>query len=405
MKAFAAAVVFILINQASAQDNSCYRFLISTDTSEAGLSYTGYFISYLNTLYDKQVLKLHHLQKMKSELELQQALSNPLEKKVGIRTKAEIHLDVLNFYIKNEELDKAQLLLWLVEFLNKKEKEQNSRTNTEGETQHPYVKMQFHPVKGGRFIKGHGRYKKEIDPIPAAIDYDFEVMATPVTRFMWLQEMGELPLKLIETEKYDLPMTDITLWSLMQFANQLSGKKGYQPAYDLSGINFNGKASNGTLTPVLPAGTPREQLKAEDEFLKVAHRIIRNSLNKNGFRIPTALEEEFLLTDRGRSATQYFTGITDEESFSEVAWYSGNSRSSMHLVKEKKPLVIDGFEFFDLYGNTIEINFDTESNTLNSRCGDSCVDMNCINPAHENCMSISASKSGSKSFRLVRTLP
>src|SRR5262249_18829825 len=72
-----------------------------------------------------------------------------------------------------------------------------------------------------------------------------------------------------------------------------------------------------------------------------------------GFRLPTEAEQEYLLTDRGRSSTGYFSGV-DENNLKDHAWYDSNSGRKTHPVAQLAPQMIDGKDFHDLHGNVRE---------------------------------------------------
>ena len=68
----------------------------------------------------------------------------------------------------------------------------------------------------------------------------------------------------------------------------------------------------------------------------------------NGYRLPKEAEWEYAC--RAGSTTKYFFGDRWQD-LGEYAWYSGNSKDTVHPVGQKKP---NAFGLFDMYGNVSE---------------------------------------------------
>jgi formylglycine-generating enzyme required for sulfatase activity len=93
-----------------------------------------------------------------------------------------------------------------------------------------------------------------------------------------------------------------------------------------------------------------ELSKSSDPILK---QLIPDNRKRDYYRLPTEAEWEYVVRDRGRaSGTWPFGG--NGANPEKYAWYSANSSNITHPVAEKLPLTIDGYQFFDLYGNVQE---------------------------------------------------
>jgi hypothetical protein len=71
------------------------------------------------------------------------------------------------------------------------------------------------------------------------------------------------------------------------------------------------------------------------------------------YRLPTQAEWEFVERGRGTIKTKYFFG-DDPAKMPQYAWYDKNWNDAGHPVAKLKPLVVDGQNFYDLYGSVPE---------------------------------------------------
>src|SRR5690606_36380357 len=81
------------------------------------------------------------------------------------------------------------------------------------------------------------------------------------------------------------------------------------------------------------------------------------------YRLPTEAEWEFVVRGRGQYNDKYHFG-SQESQLGDYAWFYGNSGNQTHPVAQKKPLVIDGKEFYDMHGNVWEWTHDWYGNKL-----------------------------------------
>jgi formylglycine-generating enzyme required for sulfatase activity len=134
----------------------------------------------------------------------------------------------------------------------------------------------------------------------------------------------------------DNPVENITWWSALAFANKISEALGLPAAYDLSGVNFaSGSAEAGDLRAL--GGELKINAPGGDIY------------QTEGFRLPTVAELDYLLSDRGR-AKQFFTGM-NRGNLEDYAWFVRNAEHTTQPVAQLKPNIIDGKQFFDLFGN------------------------------------------------------
>ena len=374
---------------------ACNQFL-SSENDTATIGFADQFVSYLAVLYEARVISLENLYSMVKELEQKKPLNNPLAED-QTRSEDNVHSEYLEAYIKSEFVDKDKLLILLNNFLKMKDNERKNRKASEEKTSKNHLEIEWHPVKGGNFkLKEIWMYKDEEKQ--TRIDHDFEVMSTPVTLLMWKKVMGSLPLEYSPNQQSDFPIGYVTIWSIMEFANRLSIVNGFEPAYDYKNVfQFGGSAIDGTLKAI------RSNKLSSKEFEKKVMEIFRESLKKKGYRLPTFSEQHYLLTDRGRSKSDFFTGI-NENNVSNFAWYKDNSGDLIHPVAELGPLKIDGYKFYDLFGNVLQVCFSEQKNELQAQGGAYQDDLGSI--SNTGLFAISELNRGeSISFRLVRTLP
>ena len=325
---------------------------LSSDGKE--LNKTESFLAYATTLFKAGVINTLDIQAWIDALEQSNELINPLYKKINSQSSSLYHSETLQGYVQQADLlDKKIILDWMKAFLAKNESTQKNRNQSEEVTKKAVTPLKFYPIAPGKFKMGSAKNDVELTTA-------FEMMSTPVTVSMWFEIYGYVPHlskydsmvlqrdksgNIIKVLQPDFPMIQVSWWAAIDFANKLSEKFKLPPAYDTSQVDFSKStgAKYGTLRPSDQAAFSSLKINAHEQNIYLAQ----------GFRLPTQAEQEFVLTDRGRSAGAYFSNV-DISNLHEYAWFIDNSDRKFHPIGEKKALIIDGHPFFDLFGNVAE---------------------------------------------------
>lgn len=179
----------------------------------------------------------------------------------------------------------------------------------------------FHEIKPGSFEMG------EVDhQIHTEITKPFEMAATLTTQLVWR--------KIVELAKKRYPQTYEAL-----NADPSHFKGNLNPVEEISynDVQLWLEAANA----LLDAGDP-EALKLMPGYRK-----------GTALRLPTDAEWEFVVRARGAVQGAYHFG-DDASELDEYAWNAANSDEKTHPVAEKRPLIVDGKEFYDFNGNVWE---------------------------------------------------
>lgn len=305
---------------------------------------TDQFIAYLWSLVDQNLVKEAGLLRFSLELKKGRVV-NPITSDQK-RTVLELHEPYEEFekYIRGPGLDLSKISEWVESKITSLHQTKVARDHTKVMTKDPHLGMKFYPIPRGEFLMGNHEndVKSSGQQVKVKLSHDFEMMSTKVTQKMWMDLMRANPS--FHQGDLDYPVENITWWSAVVYANKLSEKQGYKPAYDLSGIKWDAKtsASKGTLLPEL-------ETLARLEFDK--HN--KNIYETEGYRLPTDAEAEYVRRDLGRALTQYHFG-NDEQELKKYAWHHENSKGVIHPVAELLPLKINGNPFYDLHGLLFE---------------------------------------------------
>ena len=188
------------------------------------------------------------------------------------------------------------------------------------------------------------KWGEQEEAVPVKLTNAFEIMDKPVTQKQWVDIMEKNPSKFAKGEhsivvgsvtmQPDNPVEMISWWSALEFANRLSEKHGLAPVYDMSGMEFEGSAAQGTLERV------SGELKINSPDGDFYHA--------GGYRLPTEAEWEYAA--RGGTSTAYSFGDNEAE-LGKYAWWRDNSGGHTHPValKRKNP-----YELHDMHGNVWE---------------------------------------------------
>lgn len=304
----------------------CSRYLIES---------TQGFIAYVGFLLDESLIGVDELEFFERELKSGKVI-NPISV-IKKKTDPALHepYEELQNYLEAGKLNLPILSDWIRRVLATEDKKRKSREAAEKETKDINQAMIFNPIPRGAFRMGEEGYGTLI-----TLPRDIEMMSTKVTQKMWVALMGENPSHFKHDP--DLPVEQFSFWSALHFLNRLSIKRGYKPAYNLSGIVWKPgtRAEDGTLS------VDKEHLKEVNAILN------RNNLSiyeAEGYRLPTDAEAEYVRKNLGKAKTNYLFGDSDED-LGKYAWFSSNSDYKTHPVAQKLPLVVNGNPFYDLYG-------------------------------------------------------
>ena len=314
--------------------------------------------SYLGLLLERQIIEESKLVRFKEGLE-EGKLVNPISaEEAWLSVAFRIHHDKIQRYLDETSLDKKELLDWSNAFLEEWARVRVRREETREETQSLDQKLKFHPVRPGRFEMGEGDHKT-----PVILTYPMEVQSTPVTQKHWVEIMGKNPSHFAKGEdsvvinidgkrvilQPDHPVENVTWWSVLEFANRLSKEHGFEPAYDLSGIDWKPgtRAEDGTLDAKSGEVRIYVQGRSYNPYEgDIYYRV-------EGYRLLTEAEQEYMLRAAGQSRGLYSFG-DNEADLKDHAWFADNSDGHTHPVGLLTALVIDSREFYDLHGNVRE---------------------------------------------------
>jgi formylglycine-generating enzyme required for sulfatase activity len=181
--------------------------------------------------------------------------------------------------------------------------------------------MVFHTVAPGKFMMGE--VGKQIE---TEITKPFQMAATQTTQIVWRKVA-------------------------------LRAKERFPGKYDA--LNADPSRFEGDLRPVEQISWEDIQLwlSALNELAVSGDVVVEVAMpgHKPGeiYRLPTEAEWEFVVRARGEAPGKYHFG-ENEKDLADFAWFGGNSEHQTHPVAQKKPLVVDGQEFYDMHGNVSE---------------------------------------------------
>lgn len=308
----------------AAMNFDCQTPLLSK-SSELVLKPSEQFIGYLGRLLETQVIGNPEIEKVVSEIERIGGISNPIsEEAAALDYDQYIHRAGFQKLIDAGGIDQELLKTWLLRTLENRGVAKIEREETRIETEELHRKMIFHRIEPGEFFMGEGE-----DKFKVRITKPFEMMSTPVTQKMWALVMKNNPA-FFGTGPNGLSLEIDGKPIQMQPDNPIERVTWYDVQRFIIKLNELSRRGDKSITKLIPDH-------------KIGHV----------YRLPTEAEWEFVVRDRGTANGVYFFGDNPEDLL-EHAWLWENSERRTQPVAGKKPLVIDGNDFFDLYGNVFE---------------------------------------------------
>lgn len=343
-------IILSLIFSMSAQAklaSLCTRAL----QAERANDLTTNFIAYLHVLFKEGYLKIEHFEKMASHPHL----TNPYYNQIDIPSEAIEHRNSIQEYINHaEQLDQRKILSWIKNFLNEITEVQEQKQSSQEHTQIAYTPMKFHRIEPGNFLRDPLKSGKPTTQptVPAELNQAFEMLHTKVTIKMWMDLVGTIHPQGFDQNPLnpELPVTRVSWWSAVAYANLLSIKNNLPPVYNFENVDFNPDTSleKGNLMPKDEVAALKAlKINAPNEDIYLA----------KGYRLPTQAEQEFVLTNRGQGANGYFTGL-NKDNLKYYAHYNEDGMTPAHPAAQLQALLINGNEFYDLYGNASEWSHD-----------------------------------------------
>ncbi len=178
----------------------------------------------------------------------------------------------------------------------------------------------LHRMEPGKFKMGEVG-----EPIDVTITKPFDIMTTPTTQIIW-KKVAELANSRFGN-KYNIDVDPSNFKGHTRPVEKVS----YEDVQTwIEGLNELSQAGEPSLAEVIPD-------------------------HKKGdlYRLLSEAEWEFVMSSRGQYFDNYHFGNQGPQ-LGDYAWFRGNSGRQTHPVGEKKPLVINGRELYDMHGNVWE---------------------------------------------------
>lgn len=302
MKMFLLTLLLLIASQSFGKNKVSFCHAALAETKN--LSFTEIFFVYLRDLHSADAVTNGTLTILKTNLEKQSPLSNPVIKNTS---DYEVHAGMVNDYLASSHLDQKLLLTKLTEFLKSQNAIKESKDQSLERTADGYMPMKFHKIGPGSFTQIVHRLNGEIGINRLVrVNHSFLMMNTKVSSYMFDRAPYD-----------DSIITNITHLEIALFANKLSEKEGLKPAYTIRTVNHMGQTKT--------------------------YAFIKDAEQTEGYRLPTWQEMGLVRTNGGQVTTDKLLPIVTEENFEQYASTTNGN------VAELKPVFTQGEFFYDFY--------------------------------------------------------
>jgi len=282
-------------------------------------------IGYLGQLLHQGIIGDKELARLVVNLKLG-ILENPiLEEDIVASSSLILQKEGIEDYIEGSSIDPAKLLAWAERNLRDRSAVLIQREEVSAHTKRTNEQMRFNRVEAGDFIMG-GPVSSRVS---RSVKKPFEMMSTPVTQLHWSIIMGTNP-SIYHSGPHSVVLTIRGRLVKMQPDNPVEYVSFIDVQNFITKLNDLSEKNDPILDELIPG-----------------HRV------GDVYRLPTEIEWEFVVRNRGRAQGKYHFG-DDEAELSNYAWTQENSENRTQPVGQLRPLVVDGGEFYDMYGNVWE---------------------------------------------------
>ena len=328
--------------------NNCRRFFNYPDG-------TNELISYVESISNLPSLNLQKFYQAVAHGELENPISIPAAR---VNAELQIHRTGIEQILEQSSFDMQKLSAWAITRGTHVETTRQDRTSVEVKTE-----LAARPFR-----------------LVTIEEMNLQIMDGPVTQYMWAQVFGKIPSGLeqqddIEAVKVDgiqmamapnHPVTSITFWSAVAFANEMSRKHNLPEAYDLSAFGNPGGEFFALGTFSMP---DKERIKkfVEDNTPELIAA-------REGLRLPTVQEYQRLVYELARFNGKKVAELTTAERRKFFEDFK------VHAVgNDLEPAVIGANVINDLLGNiwflsstfvAIDLQNNWDVSTLGHGCGD-----------------------------------